>query len=327
MKKILTTLIITLSVLMLIVLVSAGAFLIKWVSCTNTKSVPEVTETVFNNKDILIGDKLNCTFKVKTSWSLMPVSTVISPVEGIQEGDAVKITPDAWQWGTRTWDVTVQIQPFRDGTYPEIPVRILCEGGPDGKTEVKTVIPKFTAGLPKIADKTGLDIAKPVSEIKEKTKKKSYWGWYLSGAGVLLLALLAGLFFYFKRRKKAVPIPAWVTALNEISTLRHALHLQEISTENAVIRLTNIVRHFLEEQYSLRAERQTTSEFLETLRRGQELLNVEQRRFLREFLSSADMIKFARLEADQVLFDHAVERAESLIRSAAQESEQKEKNS
>lgn len=325
MKKILTVFMILLAVLMVIVLVSAGAFLIKWIDCAQTKSVPEVVEIIFRDQEIRIGDKVNCTFKVKTSWSLMPVSTTITPSEGIQEGDAVKITPDAWQWGTRTWDVTVQIQPFRNGSYSGIPVRILCEGGPDGKAEIKTQIPDFKVSLPEISDETKLDIAEQVQEDAETAKGKRHWHWYLSGVGVILLTLLLWLFFLFKKRKRSVPVPPWRTALEEISSLRKTLYQQEISTETAVIRLTDIVRHFMEKQYSLRAERQTTDEFLETLRRDQGILNVEQHHFLRDFLSSADMIKFARLEADHALFDDAAERAESLIRSAALEAEQKEK--
>ena len=91
-----------------------------------------------------------------------------------------------------------------------------------------------------------------------------------------------------------------------------------------MICLTDIVRNFLEKQFSLRAERQTTSEFLFTLQNDNSPLDVEQRRFLREFLSAADMIKFARLPADDVLFNDAAMRAESLIRNTAGAADQKE---
>ena len=94
-----------------------------------------------------------------------------------------------------------------------------------------------------------------------------------------------------------------------------------------MIGLTDVVRSFLEKQFSLRAEHQTTPEFLESLRSGESPLASEQRRFLKDVLSSADMVKFARLPADKSLFETAAGKAESLIRNAAEEQTGKEQNS
>ena len=85
------------------------------------------------------------------------------------------------------------------------------------------------------------------------------------------------------------------------------------SPELAVADLTDVVRRYLEARFQLRAERQTTAEFLADLERNDSLLEEKDRKFLRSFLASADMVKFARLPADPGLFDKASVKAEELI--------------
>lgn len=69
----------------------------------------------------------------------------------------------------------------------------------------------------------------------------------------------------------------------------------------------------MERRFHLRAERQTTAEFLGDLERGGGSISESQRDFLKEFLSAADMVKFARLPADRALFENAAEKAERLV--------------
>ena len=326
MKRFLQAIIIVLTLLVIVCIVGFSAFLIKWYQCTETKSVPELAGTQFQAENIGLGEKIPCTFTVKTSWSLMPVSANITATEGVQEGKESSVEPGKWMWGTRLWNVTVWVQPYRDGTYPEIPVRILCEGGPDGKAVVDAKIPGFTVSL-KESDLSGnLDIEESADSAQEEAPNRR-WIWYLCGAIVLILCFLVWLFIYIKRRKKAEKEQPWVMALNDISELRLQLQEQSITAENAVTKLTYIIRNYLEECFQLRAERQTTSEFQESLRRDVSPMNVEQRMFLREFMTSADMVKFARISTDGKMFEDAAERAESLIRTTSPTTDGKEKKS
>lgn len=326
MRKILIISAIVLVTLIAIVLISAGVFFVKWNQCKNTKSTPEVVETVFKAQKAGLGEKIPCTFTVKTSWSLMPVSARVNAVEGLQEVKQAEIVPEKWMWGTRTWNVTVWLQPYRDGKYPEIPVEILCEGGPDGKAVANAKIPALQVELNAENLDGELSIAEEFSSEKEQ-KKKRIWIWYLCGAVILILGVIVWLTYRWKKRKKAAEIPVWTTALDNIAELRRTLSEQKITPETAVTKLTYIIRLYLEKRFSLRAERQTTSEFLESLRRDTSPLNVEQRRFLREFLSAADMVKFARLATDEETFEESARHAESLIRETSLSLEPKEKKS
>lgn len=325
MKRFLQTIIIVLTLLVIVGVIGFSAFLIKWYQCTKTKSVPELAGTQFKTENIGLGEKIPCTFTVKTSWSLMPVSADITATEGLQEGKDSAVEPGKWMWGTRLWNVTVWVQPYRDGSYPEIPVRILCEGGPDGKAVVDAKIPGFTVTL-KESDLSGnLEIEEQVSSQKKPQNRR--WIWYLCGAGVLILGGLVWLIVYMKTRKKTEKTPSWVAALNDISDLKLQLQERKISAENAVTKLTYIIRHYLEERFFIRAERQTTSEFLQSLHRNVSPLNVEQRLFLQEFMTAADMVKFARFSTDQKTFEEAADHAELLIRTTSQTIDLKEKKS
>ncbi len=321
MKKIWTILFITLAVLSLAVMIGAAAFLMEWNRSSETKSVPELVKTTFPSEKLIeIGDKIPCTFQVKTAWSLMPVEATFTPPEGTQELRAAEIDPGEWNWGTRLWNITVWIQPYRDGTVPEIPVQILCEGGPDGKIGLTAKIPGFTVNPAVYDSRKGLEIA---PEVQPEKEDPFHWSWYLA-AGLVIAGIIIWLIIRKKRITEEPPEPVWVTSLNTIGDLRKLHKEGKMTSEAAVIRLTDVVRNFLEKQFALRAERQTTTEFLFTLRNDNSPLNVEQRRFLREFLSAADMIKFARLPADDTLFNDAASRAESLIRSNASDSEPQE---
>jgi len=59
------------------------------------------------------------------------------------------------------------------------------------------------------------------------------------------------------------------------------------------IRLSDIVRRYLEARFAVRSPEMTTEEFLGTLREAQ-FLTREQKGTVREFLSQCDMVKFAK---------------------------------
>ena len=83
-------------------------------------------------------------------------------------------------------------------------------------------------------------------------------------------------------------------------------------------------REYMEQRFHLRAERQTTAEFMADLERGSGNLSREHRDFLRNFLTAADMVKFARVSADRSLFEDAAGKAGELIRATAPHEDGKE---
>ena len=131
---------------------------------------------------------------------------------------------------------------------------------------------------------------------------------------VILVSLAVWALLAHKKREAAKHVKTiWEHALEAIQLLRAQVSGGMASPELAIAGLTDIVRHYLEARFRLRAERQTTAEFLADLERNDKLLEDKDRKFLRSFLASADMVKFARMPADPRLFEQASEKAEDLV--------------
>ena len=78
--------------------------------------------------------------------------------------------------------------------------------------------------------------------------------------------------------------------------------LEELLAENLVakgemktfyLRLSNILRHYIENRFDLSAPEQTTEEFLDDLRTRDALIPLH-KELLKKFLQHCDMVKFAR---------------------------------
>jgi len=115
-------------------------------------------------------------------------------------------------------------------------------------------------------------------------------------AGLVLAGLGGGLFFYLRRPAPAVAPPAPPASQVALEALRR-LHAQGLIEkqhfETYYVSLSAIVREYLENGLNLRAPEMTTEEFLSAAARDHQLSAVQQAR-LAEFLSQADLVKFAR---------------------------------
>ena len=61
------------------------------------------------------------------------------------------------------------------------------------------------------------------------------------------------------------------------------------------LRLSNVLRHYIEDRFGLRAPEQTTEEFLVELRQGQPFGSAH-KELLQSFLEHCDLVKFAELQ-------------------------------
>jgi hypothetical protein len=134
------------------------------------------------------------------------------------------------------------------------------------------------------------DTIKPLIQIA------NVWLWVFWIVAVLLLLVAGWLVWrHWKRKKAAVaatpPVPPHVRARR---MLEAALSL--ISEPKPFsIAVSGAIRVYLEERFDFHAPDRTTEEFLYELQ-GTNLLTVEQKQSLADFLASCDLIKFARYE-------------------------------
>ena len=117
---------------------------------------------------------------------------------------------------------------------------------------------------------------------------------YRAGLALVLLGLLAGSWQLLRRRtrrERAVPPDQW--ALAELDRAGAGPLETEDDVEQFFIRVSDVLRTYLELRFQLPAPEQTTAEFLETMRRAPQLPGAQQE-VLREFLERCDLVKFAR---------------------------------
>ncbi len=123
--------------------------------------------------------------------------------------------------------------------------------------------------------------------------------WILGGLGVLLL--LAGIYWYIKRRKKILPViqafakpqlPPHLIALERLEELRYSKIWQSGKIKEYYTALTDIVRIYLEDQFKVMAVEMTTDEILQ----GIATLNInpDASKKLSEVLHLSDFVKFAK---------------------------------
>ncbi len=77
--------------------------------------------------------------------------------------------------------------------------------------------------------------------------------------------------------------------------------------------LSDIVRHYIEHRFSLRAPEMTTEEFLSQLQ-WKDVFGKEEKDLLKEFLFSCDMVKFAKYGPSREEIQNSMELAKAFIR-------------
>ena len=119
----------------------------------------------------------------------------------------------------------------------------------------------------------------------------------VGGAAIVIVALLgAGLFYFLnrpRRQRGLPPQPPHEAALAALNRLRARRLIDEGKFEEYYVQLSAIVRRYLEDRFHLRAPEMTTEEFLSAVASDGRLIPPH-RRLLAEFLSQADLVKFAR---------------------------------
>ena len=131
------------------------------------------------------------------------------------------------------------------------------------------------------------------------------------------------LLYLTKFRKKHTALSDWEKTRQELSRLKSDITESRITPENGFIRLTDLVRSYLEKRFGLPATRRTTPEFIEDISRNGDFVPDDRKPFLRNFLEAADQVKFAMAHPEKELLNKALVNAESLIDATRPPEEEK----
>jgi hypothetical protein len=133
-------------------------------------------------------------------------------------------------------------------------------------------------------------------DIKPPVAIPSGWAWvWWTLAALAVAALLFWAWRYWRKsRASAPPVPVIPPHVRARQKLEEALGLIGHPKPFCIL-VSDTVRIYLEERFDFRAPERTTEEFLHELR-GTDLLAPGQKDSLGEFLTSCDLVKFAKYE-------------------------------
>ena len=190
-----------------------------------------------------------------------------------------------------------RLEPFLSGTYP-IPAftfEFYDANSPEDKKYELTTEPidiEVTSLLGEQRAELKID---DIEDVLEMPRQTSYtWVWV---PGVVAVAAAAGLWLYLRRKRvrELVRIfrPAHEIAYERLRALVKEDLVGAGKIKEFYERISDILRHYIEHRFSLRAPERTTEEFLAELA-NTEALPVSQKQRLGEFLQHCDLVKFAK---------------------------------
>jgi len=145
----------------------------------------------------------------------------------------------------------------------------------------------------------------------------SRWIWM----ALIALALLAAAFLAVRRflttprtiLHMAPSIPPYQIALDALEALRAKGWIEDGTIEPFYVKLSDIVRRYLEARFGLRAPERTTEEFIHDAL-SIKILTASQREVLAAFLEQSDLVKFAKHTPGPSDMHNALDSATQLIR-------------
>jgi hypothetical protein len=136
--------------------------------------------------------------------------------------------------------------------------------------------------------------------------------WMLTALVAVVAAAYVGIRTWVIWRSRSLRRSAYDVAKADLDALLMAPRPGEREMDAFFVRLSDIVRCYLENCFGLRSPELTTEEFVEELANSPDLVRSHQR-LLREFLNRADLVKFAHLVPDPADVELSLESARSFL--------------
>lgn len=133
-----------------------------------------------------------------------------------------------------------------------------------------------------------------------------------SALGLITLLVWVAKWVLFRKRKLR-PVEKALAGLTLLRT-----QMGGISPHDFGVQVSSILRHYIQEEYGLRATTQTSLEFLESIQNNV-VFSEEEKTMLRGFLETADLLKFAKAKVEATESTSLLYQAEQLVRTRSQD--------
>ncbi|MFO8066402.1 MAG: hypothetical protein R6U11_02355 [Bacteroidales bacterium] len=271
------------------------------INCNNITN-GQTAELSLSKDSILIGEQTELTIKVRCSndanaiisWNNI-YDTISKHFEIIKQHNIDTLAfPDSNQ---KEISQKLLITAWEEDIYVIYPFEFGCEiDGNTEKFESEAVL--LTVSEVEIDEKLPPKDIKPILSVPITLRELLPWI-----IGALIIIIAAWLLYKYRRifkKKKASSsfdikpdIPAHIFALEELEKLNKKKLWQNGEIKLFHIELSNIIRYYIELRYGIMAMEMTTEEILASIRHIIDKKS-EQYKNLKEILTMADLVKFAR---------------------------------
>ncbi len=142
------------------------------------------------------------------------------------------------------------------------------------------------------------------------------WMIFCAVAGTLLIVGLTTWLIKRRRNRPVIIVTPRQRAMEELARIES--EIERLTPYQFSIRVSDILRRYVTEQYQLPVTRQTSVEFLNALA-ATSPFSTDERELLGDFLNRCDLIKFARYEATREDSRLLLEEATRFVKGGALE--------
>ena len=274
---------------------------------------------------MLIGDqvKLDITFSyplnTMVSWPKIP-DTILQSIQIINRSKIdTSVSPDK---KTLTLHQNFLITSFDSGFYTIPPIRFFYRELPDTTIGIAQTETLLLSVHTLAVDTT--KVFKPIKgPLTVPLTFREILPWLL--LAVLVVLIILAILFYLKKRKNAEPV---FKIRSEVQLLPHEIALSELEKlrikklwQGGRIKeyhsdLTDILRTYLENRFSIMALEMTSQEIIDNIR-SQNTMHNDSVGKLNHILSMADLVKFAKMQPLPVENDLSMDNAVAFVQETA----------
>lgn len=287
-------------------------------------AAPEVIEVTLAPGEFHIGDVIRVTVITEFPWyRQLDGDVTLEPPAGLDVLSGRLRHLQRLGFGSWRWASVLELQAYDFGPFAELQANLSVSPGKGQQSTRLTVkIPEIKI-IPRLKDH-GADLS-VAAELPEEFLRRNQPSrnklWWLIGALALAAVALAVYFIRRPRRYNVAPPKPWIVAENQLQDLKERLPLDATTV---FVELTDIMRAYIEAVYEMPATERTTPEFLQELHRDTRHLSTDHRLLLTDFLTAADMVKFARVDASQGQIEEALQKAKRFVVETSEEIIRKE---
>ncbi len=215
---------------------------------------------------------------------------------------------------------TYFLEPFLEGPYtiPSLEIRFGTEKEAEDtwhRLDTDSLTITVASVLAPDAEPALQDILGPVS-----VQNPTPWGWYTLWTLLLLSALGYAYYYRFVRvvpgPPPPPPVPAHTRALEALEAIQQEKLVEKGLYKEYYIRVSDVLRRYMEDQFGLHASEHTTEEFLQDLQHNA-VLALQEQLLLKEFLRHCDLVKFAKREPTSEEIQHTFDTCRQFVKDTA----------